>query len=261
VKLESKQLGILGTVIGAAFFLCIQAWALWRKPALPEEVWILFVAFAVFLAQDRWIAVTRLFAEDEREQRWQKDIEDIKSLRLDERIKHLGGSGQGLTWAAKAMSEGAISIKDIIIRTSKNITYLGNDAHKIYLAQVEEFISKPNTKYVVVGNDHGLNMVSQWASKRLGSDQLVVYFARINFPITNLVIIEYPNKPKEVLFGWDYDNNNLAPVFCTRNPQIVAYFEGLFHCALSYALQVNSMDQWTTPDSSSEMPVQGSTSE
>jgi hypothetical protein len=209
-------------------------------PQRPEpNIWAMFFGLFFFVLIERLASIFLYAADIDRD----RELDDVVAAIYSHGDLHdIGLPPDALRWVADAL-EGkngqAVFVRDLMVRANKNASYSAErDMYGDYLSSLVKFINN-GYRYVLVGNKNGMLTTGDYEDRRYPQYKTLLaasnYIERIttdpiHFPIVNFAIVEYEpgTKPKEVLFGWDFDTPEACHIFHTTRPKVVNYFELLF---------------------------------
>jgi hypothetical protein len=167
---------------------------------------------------------------------------------LESRLKSLPGNlagrndiitfpnaNHGTEYCAE-MARRATLVKNTVLRYGEGATSMPlpdqMDGYQRWLAAKRESVSSGCT---------WVEIVSQYlAPKDPQSEFVVVMTARNNYKVrwiddkngvpVQMILMEFPEGGKEVLFGWQLPTMPQGPCFLTRNQKVIEYFESYFSC-------------------------------
>ena len=233
---RGRLLAQIGSLLLVALFVCGAVIGMLNRPSTTTfSEWSLLLTFAAFIAGERLNGLVSLYSERNREETLWQSAQDVRTLVVQGvRVTRLGSTIDGFQWLIRAIKSDGVHIRDTIFRVRKNISYHSKTLRTEYEEAVKTFIGAGN-RYVAIGNAAGLEIANPLIEQNAASPNFVAMQLPLNYPVINFVIIQYGNtKPKEVLFGWDYDDFALGSVFLSAEPVIVDHFEELFSALVNH---------------------------
>ncbi len=189
-------------------------------PARAAFIWVL--AFVIGARIAGVAAVVSQRARDLERDGIEGKLSDISQALQTHHVVYLGTPSQGMAYTLERLNSDVISIKDTVLRTN-GITNYTSDEKVRFDAALTTFL-KRGGRYTAIRNQNAPSISPQLQTS---SQKITVYEIPTELPIINCIIIE-SIAGKEVIFGWEYDDEHQGHVFSSSNPHLVDYFSEYF---------------------------------
>lgn len=125
------------------------------------------------------------------------------------------------------------TVRNTVLRFGSDAANSFSDEYQKALLGRMELIKTNNIEWYDIISIHSLKPLETFLSGLAGANSGYLYEYKLlddrTVPMMQVMILSYNGDyGKEVLFGWEFANYKAAPVFVTKNPAIVSFFEKYF---------------------------------
>jgi len=200
-----------------------------------KELFAIFFLFSATFMTDKVAALFAGYGLDRDKLETDRLFKSLPSLLLESSdIVTFSNRKDGINYIV-AMLKSAVSVRNTVLRYGKTASATSQDfEYEAMLEAKREALLKndcPWTEIVSIHIDND-DKVMALISELKGKTRYNVSFIDDKcIPMIQMLMIDYDDREREVIFGWEFPEAGAAPAFSTRNRQVVQYFEKYFdHC-------------------------------